>query len=330
MNRLTPALSESTPGYACLIGEGSTLLFEEYLGLADYERKIPITQNTVFRTASLSKQFTAMATMLLYEKGKLSFDDALNKYFNDYPSYGKQVTIRHMLAHTGGIPDHEKPLYQILKEGDEPTIHNVLEVLKMQKKPRFQPGTHYEHSDAGYVLLALIIEKISERKYGDFIRDYIFKPLGMENSIVLDERKPFIAERAYGYQFKNGWQLYDYDPLNYIVGDEGVYSTVRDLFQWRQAWFSPLLVSEKVLKYGFHTGILSDGSESECSFGWFVKKLKKITWLYHTGTWVGFNNIMINFVEPEVTVILLSNTTHFPTEKEKVDFAMEMLKRATY
>lgn len=325
MKQLFSQFNANTPGYAVIAGKEKKITFEECVGLDNLEKRTPITSKTAFRLASLTKPFTAMAIMILKEKGLLKFDDELEKFFPDFPTYGRQITIRQLLTHTSGMPDHEKPLYKKLKKGEEPTIYDSLEVIKEQKEPLFNPGGRYLYSDMGFVILALIIEKVSGQKYSKFLKKYIFEPLDITNTIVFDETKPNIKNRAYGYRkTKNGWMIYDYDPLNYIVGDEGIYSTVCDLAKWRNAWTSKLLVSNETLKEALTPYQLKSGELGRCGFSWFVNLKKNL--VFQPGSWVGFNNIMLIDYNSQTTVIMLSNTTQFPTEKEKLEAAKKILR----
>lgn len=291
--------NETTPGYALGVIKSGNLVFEKYSGLSNLKTKTPIDVNTAFRLASITKQFTAMAIVTLSKQGKLDLNNRIDTFIPDFPLYGKNITIQQLINHTSGIPDHEKPLYKILKSKEEPTIYDSLEVLKTRKRLLFKPGTKYAYSNAGYVLLAIIIEKVSGIRYAEFLQKYIFIPLGMKNTIVLDETKPKIPNRALGYRLnRKKWELYDYDPLNYIVGDEGVYSSLNDLTKWVQSW-----------------------SQQINNIFWFRKR----RYFYQTGSWVGFNNIILTDPKTNTTVIFLSNTTQFPTERERIDVALKIL-----
>lgn len=315
--------TDETPGcIVCVVKNEKVILTSTY-GLANLETKSAITSNTAFRLASLTKPFTAMAIMLLKEKKLFSFDDRLTDFFPDFPAYGKEITVRHLLNHTSGMPDHEMPLYKKISKGFEPTIYDVLAILQEQKSAFFKPGSKYLYSDAGYVVLALIIEKVSGYKYSRFLTDNIFQKLGMENTVVLDETKPTVKNKAVGYKkIRDKYQVYDYDPLNYIVGDEGIYSTITDLVKWRKAWCSEILVSKKTLNEALRIPRLAN-SAGRCCFSWFIKG-KKI--LFQDGIWVGFSNIMLTLTHKETTAIILSNTSQYSDEIKRVDIALKVLK----
>lgn len=330
IDNLFSIFNEKTPGCAMSVVQKEEVILEKCYGLADLENKSFITPDTAFRLASLTKPFTAMAIMILRERGLLDFDDTIIRFFSDFPSYGRTVSIRQLLTHTSGMPDHEEPLYASLKKGEEPTIYNAIEVFKSKKSTLFKPGTCYQYSDAGFVMLALIIEKVSGEKYSQFLTNNIFIPLGMSNTVIMDETKPTIHNRAYGYQkTRNIYKLFDYDQLNFIIGNEGIYSTIKDLVRWRKAWSQEILVHQEILQEALIPQKLNSGKVGRCGFSWFLENRNGRTILFHDGFWVGFNTIMLTETISETTVIILSNTTAFPTERKRVNIAsrvfMEMV-----
>lgn len=314
-----------TPGCAVSIIKDDKTIIEKCIGLADLKTKSLITPNTAFRLASLTKPFTAMAIMLLSENSKLNFEDKLSKYFPNFPAFGKEITVRQLLTHTSGMPDHEKPLYKKISNGYEPTIYDSYDVLKRINKPLFKPGSDYGYSDAGYVILALLIEKISGLRYSDFLNKNIFIPLKMNNTIVMDDKKPEVKNRAYGYRkIKSNYELFDYDPLNYVVGDEGIYSSLRDLTKWIKAWYTGILVRNITLIDALEAQKLPGQKQGKCGFSWFITSVNGEKVIYHDGFWVGFNNIMLTFVNKQLTIIMLSNTTDFPSEKSRINTALNI------
>lgn len=324
-----PEFNQTTPGCAIQVVRDGKTLFQQCIGFANVEKQMEITPQTAFRLASLTKPFTAMAIMLLKEKTKLSFDQKLPEFFPDFPEYGKNITIRQLLTHTSGMPDHESPLYDQIKPGDEPTLIDSLAVLKKQEKTIFLPGSQYAYSDAGFVILALIIERVSNMKYAMFLQKNIFDPLDLKNTLVVDETKPYIKNRALGYlKTKNSFELFDYDPLNYIVGDEGIYSTTEDLMKWWNAWQSNILVSSEILKEAFAPKMVREDGEGCSAFSWFIQDTPRGKIVFNDGFWVGFNNMMLIDVETNTSVIILSNTTNtdvFSTEEKRLQVAKRIL-----
>ncbi len=361
-------VSSKTPGYAmAVVKDGKTVLMKT-AGLANLDKKIPITTKTAFRLASLSKQFTAMAVIILAERRKLNLGTKLIYFFSDYPAYGSKVTVRQLLTHTAGIPDHEKPLYQLINREknirgydrsvrySEPTIYEALGVLKNQPAPLFPPGSRYLYSDAGYVLLALIIEKVSGLSYRDFLQQNIFSPLAMNSSDVFDQTKPKIKNRAIGYKTTNSiirtsgrcqdnkddniyvtteFEILDYDPLNYIVGDEGVYSSIEDMIKWSRAWEEEILVSRKSLAEAMRPAKLTSGNFGKAGFSWLIGnslnrfrlKAGMTRVVYQDGSWVGFRNIILKIPARKLTVIVLSNRTDLDTETKRISAAYSVAQK---
>ena len=287
-----------SPGMAVLVRKKSKAIYQKCFGMANLAKQIPITPETNFRLASLTKPFTAMAITFLKDKNQLNYEDCLNKFFPDFPKYGKITTIKQLLTHTAGFPDHEQILYQTIKNGYLPSINDALEVFK-QGQPLFKPGSRYQYSDAGYVMLALIIEKVSGQKYSNYLKTNILKPLGMKTTLVIDNPKIEIPNRAFGYlKDENSWTLYDFDQLNYIIGDEGIYSSLNDL---------------SLLK-------------PTNSLGWLTPKIDGKTVLYHDGFWLGFRNFMLYLPKDNVSIILLSNNTEWNSDQKRWRLAKKLLK----
>ncbi len=322
INQPLSKFNNQSPGYAVFIIKNNQVIFEKYSGLADLITQKPINSKTNFRLASLTKPFTAMTIMILKQKELLNFSDTINKFFPDYPEYGKSISVKQLLNHTSGLPDHEQPLYQQLKNNSEPTVYDSLEVLKQIKKPLFKPGSKYQYSDSGYVMLALIIEKITQQKYARVLSQTIFKPLNLTSTLVVDETKPSIPNRVFGYQRKNNrWLEYDYDPLNYIYGDEAIYSNIDDLLKWIKAWTTHQLINQPIL----NQALIVDQKTKKCGFSWFIKKINSQKILYHDGFWVGFNNLMMIIPKTKTTIIYLSNNSQYSTDRKRWLLAKQLL-----
>jgi len=220
-----------------LVAEHGDPIYQNGFGYADIRNGTAFTPNTPCYLASLSKAFTAMAVMILTEEGKLSYRDPLSKYFPEFPSYAKKVTIRTLLNHTSGIPDY----VGLGMERPGLTNHDVLKELVHQDSLDFPPGQKFQYSNSGYVLLALIIEKVTGERYGTFMKDHIFEPLGMHETFVRDESHPVPQSAARGYNRFGDDE--DYNLLTY--GEGGIYSSVRDMFKWDQALYTSQLLPHR-------------------------------------------------------------------------------------
>ena len=281
-----------------LIAEHGRIIYERGFGKADREHNMAFTPDTPAYLASLTKQFTAMAVMMLAEQHKLSYSDPLSKYFPEFPSYVAKVTIRNLLNHTSGIPDY----VGLGLEHPGLTNMDVLSDLRRHDFPRFLAGEKFEYSNSNYILLALIVEKASRQEYGSFLKRNIFAPLGMKHTFVYSRSGPRVS-RAVGYN--RFGDVYDYDLLTY--GEGGIYSTVADLFKWDQALYTEKLVKQSTLAEAFTRGKLNDGSSANYGFGWAIAEYHDETIFSHAGRYGGFNTYIKRFPRERATIIFLTN-----------------------
>src|SRR6266566_8244755 len=297
----------NAPGAAVtVIRDGKPLLAKGY-GLADLEKKIPCTTNTNFRLASVTKQFTAMAVLILAEQEKLSLKDHLPKFFPRFPEYGKAITLRHLLTHTSGLPDYEDHIPQgtTIPLSDR----DVLFILRHQSKTDFPPGSQFHYSNSSYALLALIVENVSGKTFPAFVKEKIFDPLGMTNSIAYVAGLSCVPNRAYGYvNGTSGWELSDQSLSSAVLGDGGIYSSVGDLFKWDQALYTEKLISRKMLADAFtaHSS-WSDFKGSRYGYGWYVGNVRGTERIWHYGSTCGFSTRVERFPGRRLSVIVLTN-----------------------
>lgn len=318
---MAPWSQGDTPGAAILIIQEGQVVLKKGYGLANLESQKPVTPDTAFLLASVTKPFTAMAVMMLAERGKLQYDDPLTKFFPQFPPYAHQITVRHLLHHTAGLPEYED---LFLKSGKldqdyprsakapqspfEPTSKDTLALLAQVMAPRFAPGEQYEYSNSGYVLLAQIVEKVSGQSFAQFLRQNIFQPLGMNRSLLYDETRPPVPNVATSYLRKDGvYRDIDYTPLNAIYGEDNVYSTIEDLYQWDQALYTEKLVKAATLQEAFTPGTLRDGEATEYGFGWWVHTFLGRNTVGHDGSWLGFKTVILRFPDQRLTVVMLAN-----------------------
>jgi len=281
-----------------VVAEHGRMIYERGFGTADLKHNVAFTPKTSVYLASLTKQFTAMAIMMLAERRQLSYRDALSKYFPEFPSYATRITIRNLLNHTSGIPDY----VGLGLERPGLTNKEVLSTLIRQPALGFTPGAKFEYSNSNYVLLALIIEKVSGQSYNLFLRRKIFVPLGMKHTFVYDQSRKEMS-RAIGYN--RFGDVSDYDLLTY--GEGGIYSTVADLFKWDLALYTENLVRHATLDEAFTRGKLNDGSSTGYGFGWAVAEYNGETIYAHAGRYGGFNTYIKRFPKERATIIFLTN-----------------------
>ncbi len=303
------------PGAAVLVVQDGRVLLSKGYGLANVEGKEQIRPDTVFDLASVSKQFTAMAILMLAERGKLSLDDPLTKFFPEFPAYAQKITVRHILNHTSGLPDYMGAFTSTGKidkdwkaGGFEPTSADVVKLLSEQKEARFAAGEKWEYSNSGYVVLGQIVLKASGKPLPQFLKENVFEPLGMKSTLVADESRPKIKNRAISYAPEGDkYTNIDYTPLNLIYGDGNVNTTIEDMYKWDQALYTEKLVKAATLKQAFTSGKLASGKEIGYGFGWGIGKYGDLETVSHSGGWAGFRTDIMRFPQQRFTVVVLSN-----------------------
>lgn len=310
---------EKKPGAAILVVENGKIVYQKGYGAANVENNRAITSDTAFDLASITKQFTAMAILQLAERDKLSLDDSLRKFYPEFPAYADKITVRHLLNHTSGVADYIELFLKSGKleaggkpSGFEPTGNDTVKILSEQKEPLFAAGERWAYSNSGYVILAKIVEKASGMRFSQFIKKNIFEPLKMTQSVVYDETKPKILNRAVSYQKQgDAYKDVDYTPLNLIYGDGSINSTIEDLAKWDAALYTEKLVKAATLKSAFAPAKLNDGKLTNYGFGWFVKQTPNGLETSHSGGWAGFRNFIVRYPEQKLTVAVLSNSAEF-------------------
>ena len=312
--------SPDRPGAAVLVLENGRALFERGYGVSDLRSLRKIDAHTNFRLASCTKQFTAMAIMLLVHDGKLHYEDPLTAVFPDFPNYGKSITIRNLLNHTSGLLDYEDLMAKPPADTPEekvPQIKDagVVKLLKQQKTTKFPTGTRWDYSNSGYAVLAMVVEKISSQPFGEFLHNRIFAPLKMNETVAYEKGKNTVSSRAYGYTHESGaWREMDQSSTSAVLGDGGVYSSLDDLAKWDRALAHYALLSEAEMKPAITPVKVTDGSVQEpdgtpaaYGFGWFLNSYKDHPRTWHYGETVGFRTTIQRFVDNNLTIIVLCN-----------------------
>jgi len=323
---------KNAPGMAAVLIRDGRIEYRKTFGLADLDARTPITPDTQFLLASLTKQFTAMAVMILVERHQLRLDDTLAKFCPEFPGYARTITIRHLLNHTAGFTQYQELLVGTIDEesyfrssktpraAHEFTAAEALEALSRQERLRFPPGDRFEYSDSAYVVLAQIIERITGKRYAEFLKETIFDPLGMNDTMVVDERKQKVPRMALSYAMRDGrWQDITYSPENSIYGEDGIYSTVNDLYKWDQALYTERLVSRSTLEMAFTPGLANDGNEivtdllarpNSYGFGWVISSVSGEKDVEHPGGWAGYDTYILRVPSRRVTAIVLTNASN--------------------
>lgn len=335
-----------SPGVAVLVRRGGRTVFEHGYGVRDLRSLAAIDPETNFRLASCTKQFTAMAIMLLVHDKKLRYEQSLAEVFPEFPVYGTQITIRNLLHHTSGLPDYETLMEQEEKSGgrkwtEENQIHDsdVLALLEKEKLPLFPPGTKWAYSNSGYVVLGLVVAKVSGKSFGDFLHERIFAPLKMDQTIAYEKGKNEVANRASGNSRDGGaWKQTDQSSTSATLGDGGVYSSLRDLAKWDDALAKHTLLSETEMRAALTPATLFGGAKPiwpagqdraagtpvAYGFGWFLDPYRGRARMWHYGDTMGFHTYMERFGasasetgrpdQTDMSIIVLCNRTDLDPE----------------
>ncbi|MCA9874251.1 MAG: beta-lactamase family protein [Anaerolineales bacterium] len=275
-------------------------------GLADLESGTAVTPATNFRLASLSKQFTATAVLLLAQRGQLALTYTLPHFFPHFPAYGHSITLHHLLNHTAGLPDYEDLIpstTQIpLKDKD------VLVLLQQETAGYFPPGAAFRYSNSAYALLALVVERVSGLSFAAFLAQNIFQPVGMAGTVAYEAGISQVARRAAGYHpVVSGFVRRDQSLTSSVLGDGGIYSSVEDLFRWDQS-----LYTDQVLRAAWRTAAwtpqtwVKDGRLAY-GYGWFIEQVEGQTCHWHFGSTTGFRTAVERYPAVHLTVLVLLN-----------------------
>ncbi len=311
INRVDSALSYLYQHHffngAVLIGEKGKVVYKKAFGVSSAAGDQMLTTQSSFNLASVSKQFFAMMIMMLKEQGKLQYDDPVQKYLPSFPY--NNITIRHLMNHTSGLPEYFEIAAHNMNLLDTLTNESMLALLAATKPPLvFQPGEKWQYCNTNYTTLASIIEKISSEPCDVFFRGHITEPLKMKNTFIYNlKMKSYPASRVFGFHYEKGKAVKD-DLLwlDGIVGDGNIYSSVEDLYKWDQALYTEKLVKKNTFDEAITSGKLNNGKNDGYGFAWFIDSPH--VKLHHTGSWVGFRNIIVRYVEKNQTIIILDNS----------------------
>ncbi|HWQ15335.1 MAG TPA: serine hydrolase domain-containing protein [Roseiflexaceae bacterium] len=293
------------PGAAAIVVRGGRVRYRAAFGAADLEARLACTPATNFRLASVTKQFTALAVMLLAERGALGYDEPIARFFDRAPAAWQGVTIRQLLTHTSGLVDFE----ELIPPGTVTPLRDadVLKLVMGAPQTYFPPGAAYRYSNTGYCLLALIVECVAGRPFAAFLREAIFAPLGMRTTLAYEAGVSTVPNRAYGYsRAASGWERTDQSITSSTLGDGGVYSSVEDLALWDRALVEGRLVRAEALTEAFAPAVALPGGGGY-GFGWYVGARGGLRLVYHTGETVGFRTAIVRVLERSVSAVVLCN-----------------------
>ncbi|MFT3756577.1 MAG: serine hydrolase domain-containing protein [Pseudoxanthomonas sp.] len=291
------------PGASLLVLKDGQPVVRQAWGYADLQNEVRATPQTNYRLASVSKQFTAAAILLLAEDGKLSVDDPVRKWLPTLPPATDGIRIHHLLSHGSGLIDYE----DVMDANQQSQLHDsdVLALLETQDKLYFPPGSDYRYSNSAYCLLALIVAEASGQSFPAFVKARIFDKLGMDNSVVHVDGEDSVADRAYGNSEIDGqWQRTDQSPTSATLGDGGVYSSIDDLAKWDAALYDERLLKAASLQAAFSPQTKTPEPDVPFyGYGWRINGNA----LWHSGETIGGRNVILRYPKEHLTIVILSN-----------------------
>jgi CubicO group peptidase (beta-lactamase class C family) len=301
----------STPGASVAVVEQGRVVFEKGYGIANLEYGVPIKPDTVFHVASVSKQFTAMAVVLLELDGKLSLDDEIHKYLPELPDYGSRIAIRNLLQHTSGIRDQWQTLGLAgWSLEDVITQDQILRLLFRQKELNFPPGTRYLYSNSGFTLLAEIVARVSSKPFPQFCAERIFGPLGMSHTHFHQDLTQLVPGRAYSYRADG--KDYAAAPLNYAnVGATSLFTTADDLVVWLDNFRDPKVGGAPAIARMQQAGVLQDDTKIAYGLGLELGTYRGLPTVSHGGGDAGYRSEVVWFPDQQLGVAVLSNLASF-------------------
>ena len=290
-----------------------TLVMKGY-GMADVENEVPATAQTVYRIGSVTKQFTSVAAMQLVEQGKLSLDDDITKYVPNAPTRGRRILVRHLLNHTSGIPSYTDVGGGFGRVMRLDLPHDSLLAVIRDDSLQFEPGSHFYYNNTGYYLLGMIIERVTGKRYGDYLRDVLFTPNGLTATIYCSEA-PLIKHRARGYNGGATLTNADYISMDLPFAAGSLCSTVGDLVAWTCLLHGGKLVSASSFTTMTRPVKLTSGRPMSYGFGLQVDTLGAHRRIHHGGGINGFISELAHYPDDSLTVVVLSNTAPAPSNE---------------
>lgn len=299
----------TSPGCALAVIKDGSIVYKRGYGMADLDHDLPIKPDTVFHIASVSKQFTAMAILLLAQQGKLSLDDEVRTHVPELPELGHKITIRHLLHHTSGLRDQWNLLIMAGWRLSEDVVRDadILDLVSRMKGLNFKPGDQHLYSNTGYTLAAWIVKKVSGQSLREFCEANFFKPLGMTSTFFRDDHLVTVKRQAYGYQngpnatFKLSVPNYD------TVGASSLLTTVEDLAKWDRNFYDRSVGGDSVIEQMHHTGVLNDGEKINYALGLVVGQYRGLKVVEHSGGDAGYNSHLLRFPDQRFSVACLCN-----------------------
>jgi len=296
------------PGCALGIIQDGRFIYKKSFGMANLEHNIPITSDSKFELASVSKQFTAACIALMHLDKSLNINDDVRKYIPELPDYGHVITISHLIYHTSGLRNYIDQIYFTnFHFKNYYSANDIIRLICRQKELNFEPGSRVSYSNSNYLLLTEIIARVSKKKFSEFINENLFIPLNMLNTVVQDNYEQIIINRADPYQQINGTD-YIKPSLNFDhIGAKGVVTTINDMLLWDQNLYTGQVGGKEFTKMMTTRVPLTNSEENDYALGLFVYNYKNLELVEHTGGYFGFSTIHRRFPDYKMSIIILSN-----------------------
>jgi CubicO group peptidase (beta-lactamase class C family) len=289
-----------------IVAKEGEVIYQKAFGIADKERGLPVTDSTAFQLASVSKVITATAVMMLVERGLVKLDDTFASYFPEFPY--EKVTVKHLLSHRSGLPNYLYFLNDLVSaKTNVLTNKEVLRLMAERKpKPYLRPNRAFNYCNTNYAMLALLIEKVSNKSYSNFLNDEIFKPLGMKHSGTILSLDQF--EKAVSKPYDLRWRPIDAEAADYVVGDKSVYSTPYDMFLLSEALYQGKLLNPESQQLAY-TAFSRELKASNYGLGWRMRDFRseEKKEVFHNGWWHGYRTAFHRRLNDKVTIVVLSN-----------------------
>lgn len=319
---------------AVLIAREGTILFSRSFGFADFRNHTPLRQETPFQLASISKTFTAAAVLMLQQEGLLHIDDTVTQHIPEFP--WPNITIRQMMTHTSGLQNYMWVIERYWNQPHRPNNEDMLDMFMRYPRPlNFRPGSRFSYSNTGYAFLGLLIERVSGESYASFMQNRIFDPLEMEHTFVYDPHNQdnMTNERAFGFRRWGNRHIVIPDVHHDgIMGDKGVYSNIYDLYKWDRAIHSGKLLPDSIWTLVFEHTRLANNRTVRYGMGWRLQTYLDNHVAHHPGRWNGFRTSLKRFIDDDVTLIMLGNTsrdlTHLINQIQAIIFHKEIAARS--
>ena len=311
-----------------LIAQGGKVIYENAFGYADLKEKTPLNIESTFQLASITKQFTAMAIMMLHDEGKLNFTDTLQRFFPGFPY--QNITIRQLLTHRSGLPEYMSFAKRYWKNKKRLMSNDDVMDMLISHHPGlvFVPDRKYKYNNTGYVILACIIEQVSGLQFHAFLEKRIFKPLGMKRTFIYNTKNVLdVKYQTLGYK-KNRHRAEE-DYLSGVVGDKGIYSTVEDMFKWDQALYTEQLIKQTTLQEAFTPFSYDWRNDNSYGYGWRIVTADDSSKIvYHAGLWRGYSSLFVRRLHDKTMIIVLCNKVNWSFEN--IDRFMGILDSAKH